>query len=102
MDVSTSDEASSPRIKNDIPTDNKHSVVTPESNMNRNELWLKVSQFAEKTQGNSKQIHENNLRLPELINLPNTNIQNLQEGYANLMKASKETNKRLKQILKEQ
>ncbi|MBW0512025.1 hypothetical protein O181_051740 [Austropuccinia psidii MF-1] len=41
---------SSPNNRNITPTQNEHSVATPESNLNSNALWLKMSQFAEQTQ----------------------------------------------------
>ncbi|MBW0475628.1 hypothetical protein O181_015343 [Austropuccinia psidii MF-1] len=41
--VNTPDKLSSPTIENDIPTQNEHSIVRPESNINSNEIWLKVS-----------------------------------------------------------
>ncbi|MBW0461619.1 hypothetical protein O181_001334 [Austropuccinia psidii MF-1] len=86
--VSKSDRISTPTIRNDIPTKNEHSVATPESNTNRNELCSKMSQFEEQTQENFEELHENNLRLQELLNLQNTTIQTIQEGWAKPRKAS--------------
>ncbi|MBW0567059.1 hypothetical protein O181_106774 [Austropuccinia psidii MF-1] len=43
--VNTSDRIRSPATRNITPTQNEHSSVTPESNINSNELWLKMSQF---------------------------------------------------------
>ncbi|MBW0536085.1 hypothetical protein O181_075800 [Austropuccinia psidii MF-1] len=40
----------SPNNRNITPTQNEHNVVTPESNLNSNALWLNISQFAEKMQ----------------------------------------------------
>ncbi|MBW0476932.1 hypothetical protein O181_016647 [Austropuccinia psidii MF-1] len=40
---------SSPNNRNSTPTQNEHSVVTPESNPNSDALWLKMSQFAVQT-----------------------------------------------------
>ncbi|MBW0568898.1 hypothetical protein O181_108613 [Austropuccinia psidii MF-1] len=41
--LNTSDRISSPTTKNIIPTQNENSVFTPEININRNELWCKMS-----------------------------------------------------------
>ncbi|MBW0548122.1 hypothetical protein O181_087837 [Austropuccinia psidii MF-1] len=41
---------SSPTHRKITPTQNEHNVVTPESNLNSDELWLQMSQFAEQTQ----------------------------------------------------
>ncbi|MBW0505511.1 hypothetical protein O181_045226 [Austropuccinia psidii MF-1] len=41
---------SSPNNRNITPTQNEHSVATPESNSNSDALWLKISHFEEKTQ----------------------------------------------------
>ncbi|MBW0539779.1 hypothetical protein O181_079494 [Austropuccinia psidii MF-1] len=39
-----------PLNRNITPTQIEHNVVTPESNLNSDALWLQMSQFAEKTQ----------------------------------------------------
>ncbi|MBW0581029.1 hypothetical protein O181_120744 [Austropuccinia psidii MF-1] len=41
---------SSPPNRNITPTQIEHNVVTPESNLNSDALWLKMSKFAEQTQ----------------------------------------------------
>ncbi|MBW0533863.1 hypothetical protein O181_073578 [Austropuccinia psidii MF-1] len=41
---------SSPTNRNITPTQIEHNVVTPESNLNNDKLWLQLSQFAAKTQ----------------------------------------------------
>ncbi|MBW0553515.1 hypothetical protein O181_093230 [Austropuccinia psidii MF-1] len=48
--VNTSDETSTPTIKNYIPTKNEHRVITHENSKKSNEMWLKMSKFSEKTQ----------------------------------------------------
>ncbi|MBW0529011.1 hypothetical protein O181_068726 [Austropuccinia psidii MF-1] len=48
--VLNSSRISSPNNRNITPTQNEHSVVTPESNINSDALWLQMSQFSEKTQ----------------------------------------------------
>ncbi|MBW0585081.1 hypothetical protein O181_124796 [Austropuccinia psidii MF-1] len=49
IDVHTS-RISSPTNTNITPTQTEHNVVTPESNLNSDRLWLQMSQFSEKTQ----------------------------------------------------
>ncbi|MBW0569069.1 hypothetical protein O181_108784 [Austropuccinia psidii MF-1] len=39
----------SPINRNNTPTQIEHNVVTPESNLNSDALWLQMSQYAEKT-----------------------------------------------------
>ncbi|MBW0551516.1 hypothetical protein O181_091231 [Austropuccinia psidii MF-1] len=46
--LNTSNEASSPKIRNDISTQMKNNVVIPESTISSNTLWLQFSQFVEK------------------------------------------------------
>ncbi|MBW0504120.1 hypothetical protein O181_043835 [Austropuccinia psidii MF-1] len=41
---------SSPINRNITPTQIEHNVVTPESNLNSNALWLQMSQYSEQTQ----------------------------------------------------
>ncbi|MBW0461376.1 hypothetical protein O181_001091 [Austropuccinia psidii MF-1] len=41
---------SSPNNRNITPTQNEHSVVTPESNLKSDSLWLQMSQYAEQIQ----------------------------------------------------
>ncbi|MBW0520388.1 hypothetical protein O181_060103 [Austropuccinia psidii MF-1] len=56
--VVNNSRSSSPINRNITPTQIEHNVVTPESNLNSNALWLQMSQFCEKTQSrlqNSKQ-----------------------------------------------
>ncbi|MBW0580271.1 hypothetical protein O181_119986 [Austropuccinia psidii MF-1] len=40
---------SSPSNRNINPTQIEHNIVTPESNLNSDALWLQMSQYAEKT-----------------------------------------------------
>ncbi|MBW0544362.1 hypothetical protein O181_084077, partial [Austropuccinia psidii MF-1] len=54
---------SSPINKNITPTQIEHSVVTPESNLNSDALWLKMSQYAEKTQKQFSEIEESHERM---------------------------------------
>ncbi|MBW0585085.1 hypothetical protein O181_124800 [Austropuccinia psidii MF-1] len=55
--VNTSNEASSPIIRNDISTQIKHNVVTPESTISSNTLWLQSSQFVKKTKKEFQRLH---------------------------------------------
>ncbi|MBW0545072.1 hypothetical protein O181_084787 [Austropuccinia psidii MF-1] len=91
MIVNESDLISTPTIRNYIPTENENSVVTPEGNLNANELWLKMSEFAEKTQEKLEMLHENNVRFQKVTEIQQTTIKALQDGYAQLKKASEET-----------
>ncbi|MBW0499700.1 hypothetical protein O181_039415 [Austropuccinia psidii MF-1] len=74
---------SSPINKNNTPTQIDHNVVTHESNVKSDALWLQMSQFSEKTQ---KQFL----------------AKNLEEGNSQLSKASVETNKILNLVFEEQ
>ncbi|MBW0497139.1 hypothetical protein O181_036854 [Austropuccinia psidii MF-1] len=49
---------SSPNNRNINPTWNEHSVVTPESNLNSDALWLQMSQFAQQTQKQFSKLQE--------------------------------------------
>ncbi|MBW0463894.1 hypothetical protein O181_003609 [Austropuccinia psidii MF-1] len=46
--LNTFNRIRSPATRNIAPTHMKHSVVTPESNINSNELWLQMSQLQSK------------------------------------------------------
>ncbi|MBW0470780.1 hypothetical protein O181_010495 [Austropuccinia psidii MF-1] len=88
----------SPATRNNTPQ-MELSVATPESNINSNELWEEMSQFAEKTQERFAKLKENNERLEELTASQNKIVKSLQQGYAKLRKASEETNKSLNQVI---
>ncbi|MBW0462122.1 hypothetical protein O181_001837 [Austropuccinia psidii MF-1] len=57
---------SSPNNTNITPTQNEHSVVTPESNLNSDALWLQMSQFEEKTQNQFAELQESHERMKKL------------------------------------
>ncbi|MBW0463231.1 hypothetical protein O181_002946 [Austropuccinia psidii MF-1] len=57
---------SSPNNKNITPTQNEHSVVTTESNLKSDALWLKMSQYTVKTQKQFAELQESHLRMEEL------------------------------------
>ncbi|MBW0464273.1 hypothetical protein O181_003988 [Austropuccinia psidii MF-1] len=67
---------SSPINKNMTPIQIEHNVVTPESNLNSDELWLQMSQFGEQTQKQSLEIEASHQRgkrcLPPLTKLLKT------------------------------
>ncbi|MBW0467479.1 hypothetical protein O181_007194 [Austropuccinia psidii MF-1] len=93
---------SSPNNRNITPTQNEHSVVTPESNLNSDSLWLQMSQFSEKTQKKFEELQESHERRKTLTAFMDKIVKTLQEGHAQLRKASEETNKRLNQVFEEQ
>ncbi|MBW0480364.1 hypothetical protein O181_020079 [Austropuccinia psidii MF-1] len=51
---------SNPTNRNITPTQNEHNVVTPESNLNSDQLWLQMSQFSVKAQEKFDEIHRSN------------------------------------------
>ncbi|MBW0471244.1 hypothetical protein O181_010959 [Austropuccinia psidii MF-1] len=83
------------------PTQNEHNVVTPESNLNSDQLWLQMSQFAVKTQEKFDELHRSNEKLKELTTLHEATIKAIQEGCAKLCKPSEETNERLNKFFEE-
>ncbi|MBW0496607.1 hypothetical protein O181_036322 [Austropuccinia psidii MF-1] len=101
VDVNNS-RISSPIDRNITPTQIEHNVVTPESNLNNDALWLQMSQFAEKTQRQFAELEESHVRMKILTASMDKIVKNLQEGHAQLGKASEETNKRLNLVFEEQ
>ncbi|MBW0466459.1 hypothetical protein O181_006174 [Austropuccinia psidii MF-1] len=93
---------SSPNNRNITPTQNEHSVVTPENNLNSDALWLQMSHFAEKTQKQFSELQESHETMQKLTASMEKIVKLLQEGYAQLNKASEEANKRLIQVFEEQ
>ncbi|MBW0533180.1 hypothetical protein O181_072895 [Austropuccinia psidii MF-1] len=100
MVVNTS-RISSPTNINITPTQTEHNVVTPESNLNSDKLWLKMSQFAVKTQEQLDDLKRLNERFQRNAILKEATIKFIQEGCVQLRKASEETNKRLYQVFEE-
>ncbi|MBW0513689.1 hypothetical protein O181_053404 [Austropuccinia psidii MF-1] len=84
------------------PTQNEHNVATPESNLNSEEMWLKMSQFAEKTQKQFEELQESHERMKTLTAFMDKIVRPLQEGHSQLRKASEETNKTMNQVFEEQ
>ncbi|MBW0548267.1 hypothetical protein O181_087982 [Austropuccinia psidii MF-1] len=93
---------SSPLNRNITTTQIEHNVVTPESNLNSDALWLQMSQYAEKTQKQFAELEESHERMKILTASMDKIVKNLQEGHAQLSKASEETNKRLNLVFEEQ
>ncbi|MBW0566838.1 hypothetical protein O181_106553 [Austropuccinia psidii MF-1] len=100
--VVNSSRISSPINKNITPTQIEHNVVTPESNLNSDALWLQMSQYAEKTQKQFAELEASHQRMKILTASMDKIVKNLQEGYAQLSKASEETNQRLNLVFEEQ
>ncbi|MBW0541112.1 hypothetical protein O181_080827 [Austropuccinia psidii MF-1] len=92
---------SSPSNRNITSTQNEHNFVTPESNINSDQLLLKMSQFAVKTQEQFDDLKRCNERLQKLTTLQEATIKFIKESYSKLRKASEETNKRLSQVFEE-
>ncbi|MBW0519841.1 hypothetical protein O181_059556 [Austropuccinia psidii MF-1] len=93
---------SSPINRNITPTQISHNVVTPESNLNSDALWLQMSQYAEQTQKQFSDLEESQERMNILTASMDKIVKNLQEGHAQLTKASEETIKKLNLVYEEQ
>ncbi|MBW0483543.1 hypothetical protein O181_023258 [Austropuccinia psidii MF-1] len=81
--------------RNITPTKIEHNIVTPESDLNSHALWLKMSQYAEQAQKQFAELEASHERLKKLTASMDKTVKSLQEGNAQLRKASEETNKRL-------
>ncbi|MBW0481211.1 hypothetical protein O181_020926 [Austropuccinia psidii MF-1] len=79
---------SSPINRNITPTPIEHNVITPESNLNSDSLWLKMSQLAEKTQKKLAELQASHERMKTLTSSMDKIVKTLQEGHAPLSKAS--------------
>ncbi|MBW0538536.1 hypothetical protein O181_078251 [Austropuccinia psidii MF-1] len=93
---------SSPINRNITPTQIEHNAVSPESNLNSDALWLQMSQYAEQTQKQFSELEASHERMKELTASMDKIVKTLQEGHAQLSKASEETNKRLNIVFEEQ
>ncbi|MBW0511330.1 hypothetical protein O181_051045 [Austropuccinia psidii MF-1] len=92
---------SSPINRNINPTKIEHNVFTPESNLNSNALWLQMSQYAEKAQKQFAELKASHERMKKLTAFREKVVKTLQEGHAQLSKASEETNKILNLVFEE-
>ncbi|MBW0485635.1 hypothetical protein O181_025350 [Austropuccinia psidii MF-1] len=90
--VNTS-KISSTNHRNVTPTQNEHSVSTPESNLNSDALWLQMSQFSDETQKKFSEVQESHERMKKLTASMDKIVKNTQEGHAQLSKTSEETNR---------
>ncbi|MBW0515125.1 hypothetical protein O181_054840 [Austropuccinia psidii MF-1] len=81
---------SSPINRNITSTQHEHNIVTPESSLNSDKLWLQMSQFEVKTQEKFDELHRSNVRLQELTTLQEAKIQAIQESHSKLRKFSEE------------
>ncbi|MBW0463310.1 hypothetical protein O181_003025 [Austropuccinia psidii MF-1] len=97
-----SSRISSPLNRNITPTQIERNVVTPDSNLKSDALWLKMSQYAEKIQKQFSELEASHERMKELTASMDKIVKALQEGHAQLSKASEETNKRLNLVFEEQ
>ncbi|MBW0546593.1 hypothetical protein O181_086308 [Austropuccinia psidii MF-1] len=93
---------SSPTNRNITATQIEHNIVTPESNLNSDTLWLQMSHNTEETQNQFSELEASHEGMKILIASMDKIVKNLQEGHAQLSKASEETNKRLNLVFKEQ
>ncbi|MBW0484447.1 hypothetical protein O181_024162 [Austropuccinia psidii MF-1] len=93
---------SSPINRNLTPTQLEHNVITSESNLKSDALWLQMSQFAEKTQKHFSELLASHERMKALTASMDKIFNTLQEGHAQLSKASEETNKRQNLVFEEQ
>ncbi|MBW0479715.1 hypothetical protein O181_019430 [Austropuccinia psidii MF-1] len=87
-----------PINRNITPTEIEHNVDTPESNLNSDALWLKISKFADKTQKQFADLKASHKRMKTLTACMDKIFKPLQEGRAQLSKASGETKRRLNQV----
>ncbi|MBW0529276.1 hypothetical protein O181_068991 [Austropuccinia psidii MF-1] len=93
---------SSPSNRNITSTQIEHNAVSPESNLNSDALWLQMSQYSEKTQKHYAELEASHERMKKLTASMDKIAKTLQEGHAQLRKASEETNKRLNLVFEEQ
>ncbi|MBW0533922.1 hypothetical protein O181_073637 [Austropuccinia psidii MF-1] len=80
--------------RNVTPTQIEQNVVTPESTLNSDALWLQMSQYAEKTQKQFADLEASHERMTKSTASMDKIVKTLQEGHAQLSKAYGETNKR--------
>ncbi|MBW0564106.1 hypothetical protein O181_103821 [Austropuccinia psidii MF-1] len=93
---------SSPINRNNTPTQIENNVVTAESSLNSDTLWLQMSQYDEQTEKQFAGIEASHERMKESTASMDKIVKTLQEGHAQLRKASEESNKRLNKVFEEQ
>ncbi|MBW0468911.1 hypothetical protein O181_008626 [Austropuccinia psidii MF-1] len=75
-------------VRNITPTQIEHNAVSPESNLNSDALWLQMSQYADQTQKQFSELEESHERMKEFRAYMDKIVKTLQEGHAQLSKAS--------------
>ncbi|MBW0577077.1 hypothetical protein O181_116792 [Austropuccinia psidii MF-1] len=75
--VVNNSKISSPINRNISPTQIEHNVVTPESNLNSDSLWLQMSQYAEKTQKQLAEVEARHERMKTLTASMEKNFETL-------------------------
>ncbi|MBW0461649.1 hypothetical protein O181_001364 [Austropuccinia psidii MF-1] len=93
---------SSPINRNITPTQNEHSVVTTQSSLNSDALWLQMSQFEEQAQKQFAELQDSHEGIKTLTSSMDKMFKTLQEGHAKLRTDSQENNKRLNEVFEEQ
>ncbi|MBW0592823.1 hypothetical protein O181_132538 [Austropuccinia psidii MF-1] len=91
--VVTHSRISSPSNRNITPTQTEHNIVTSESNINSDTLWLQMSQYAEQSAKQFAELEASHERMKKLQASMEKIVKNLQEGHAQLSKASKKLTK---------
>ncbi|MBW0565160.1 hypothetical protein O181_104875 [Austropuccinia psidii MF-1] len=91
-----------PLNRNITPTQIEHNAVSPESSLKSDALWLQMSQYDEQTQKQFAELEASHDRMKKLTASMDKIVKTIQEGHAQLSKASEETNKRLKIVFEEQ
>ncbi|MBW0509300.1 hypothetical protein O181_049015 [Austropuccinia psidii MF-1] len=92
---------SSPSNINITPTQIEQNIVTPESNLNSDALWLQMPQYAEQSAKQFEELEASHERMKKTQASLKQIVKNLQEGYAQMSKASEETNKKLNLVFEE-
>ncbi|MBW0499290.1 hypothetical protein O181_039005 [Austropuccinia psidii MF-1] len=77
-----------PVDRNITPTQIEHNVVTPESNLKSDSLWLQMSQFPEQTQKQFAELQASHERMKTLTASMDKIVKTLKKGHALLNKAS--------------
>ncbi|MBW0536012.1 hypothetical protein O181_075727 [Austropuccinia psidii MF-1] len=77
-----SQRISIPTDRNITPTKIEHNVVTPESSLKNDALWLQMSQYAEETQKEFAEIEASHERMKKLTASVDKIVKTLQEGHA--------------------
>ncbi|MBW0528146.1 hypothetical protein O181_067861 [Austropuccinia psidii MF-1] len=73
----------SPINRNITPTQIRHNVVTTESNVNSDALWLQMSQYAEKTQKQLSELQASHERMKKLTASMNKIVQTFKRDMLN-------------------